>query len=97
MGAQTRVTLRVSPGAARSRVVGRYAEGWKIRVAAPASDGRANDALVRFLSSTLAVPAGTVQIVSGLTSRDKIISLAGVDAAEIERRLAAASADPQGA
>src|SRR5436309_670719 len=65
-------------------------------VAAPATDGRANDALIRFLSSTLDVPTAQVQIVSGHTSRDKIISLAGVDADEVQRRLAAASANPQG-
>jgi uncharacterized protein len=96
VAAQSRLTLRVSPGAPRSRIVGRYANGWKIRVAAPATDGRANDAVVRLLSSTLDVPAARVQIVSGHSSRDKIISLTGVDADEIQRRLTAASADPQG-
>ena len=96
MSAGARVTLRVSPGAPRSRVVGRYANGWKVRVAAPATDGRANDALVRLLSSTLHVRAAQVDIVSGHSSRDKIISLAGLDADEVERLLAAASANPQG-
>jgi len=96
VGAQSRLTLRVSPGAARSRVVGPYASGWKVRVAAPATDGRANDAVIRLLSSTCDVPKAQVQIVSGHTSRDKIISLTGLDADEVQRRLAAASADPQG-
>lgn len=96
MSARARVTLRVSPGAPRSRVVGRYASGWKVRVAAPATEGRANDALVRLLSSTLHVPAAQVDIVSGHGSRDKIISLTGLDADEVERLLAAASANPQG-
>ena len=96
MGAQARLTLRVSPGAHRSRVVGRYADGWKVRVSAPATDGRANTALVRFLSTTLDIPAAQVEIVSGHASRDKIISLGGVDADELDRRLTAASADPQG-
>jgi uncharacterized protein len=96
VGVQSRLVLRVSPGAPRSRVVGRYASGWKVRVAAPATDGRANDALVRLLSSTLDVATAQVQIVSGHSSPDKIISLTGVDADELERRLTAASADPQG-
>lgn len=96
MRAQSRLTLRVSPGAPRSRVVGRYGTGWKVRVAAPATDGRANDALIKLLASTFDVPAARVQIVSGHTSRDKTVSLAGLVADEVERCLAAASADPQG-
>ena len=86
-----RLTLRVSPGAARSVVVGRHGAGWKVRVAAPPEDGKANDAVVRLLSDTLALPARDVQIVSGRSSRDKIIALEGMRPAEIERRLAEAS------
>jgi uncharacterized protein (TIGR00251 family) len=92
-----RVKLRVSPGAKRSAVVGRHGAGWKVRVAAPAEGGRANDALVRLLADSLDVAAAQVEIVSGHTSRDKTITLSGLDAGEIDRRLAAASADPQGA
>ena len=91
-----RLTLRVSPGAKRSAVVGRHGGGWKVRVAAPAEGGRANAAVVRLLADSLHVASSDVEIVSGHTSRDKTISLTGLDAAEIERRLAAASADPQG-
>jgi uncharacterized protein (TIGR00251 family) len=86
-----RLTLRVSPGAARSAVVGRHGAGWKVRVAAPPEDGKANDAVVRLLSDTLVLPARDVQIVSGRSSRDKIIALEGMRPAEIERRLAEAS------
>jgi uncharacterized protein len=93
----TRLRLRVSPGASRSAVVGRHGAGWKVRVAAPAEGGRANDALVRLLADRLDVPARQVEIVSGHASRDKTISLSGLDGDEIERRLAAASAEPQGA
>ena len=42
MAAPSRIRLRVSPGAARSRVVGRHGDGWKVRVAAPAENGKAN-------------------------------------------------------
>lgn len=78
-------------------VVGPHGSGWKVRVAAPAEDGRANAAVVRLLAESLAVPAADVSIVSGHGSRDKTISLAGLDADEAARRLAAASADPRGA
>jgi uncharacterized protein (TIGR00251 family) len=94
--AQARLRLRVSPGAARSAVVGRHGAGWKVRVAAPAEGGRANEALVRLLADSLRVPTADVAIVSGHASRDKTIALTGVDQDDVEQRLSAASANPQG-
>lgn len=83
----TRLRLRVSPGAARSAVVGRHGDGWKVRLAAAPQRGRANDALVELLSEALAVPRSTVRLVSGRASQDKIVELAGLDPATIDDRL----------
>jgi len=79
--------VRVSPGAKRSAVIGRYGTGWKISVAAPPEGGRANAELVRLLASALGVPERTISIVSGLTSRNKTVAVEGVDAEEADRRL----------
>lgn len=87
----TRVRLRVAPGAARTGVVGRHGDAWKLRVTAPAEDGRANDAVLRLLADTLALPLASVKLVSGQTSKDKIVELAGVEPEEIERRLSSAA------
>ena len=87
----TRVRLRVAPGATRAGVVGRHGDAWKVRVTAPAEAGRANDAVVRLLADTLAVPSTSVTLVSGHSARDKIVELAGVDPEEIERRLSTAA------
>ena len=76
----TRIRLRVSPGAARAGVVGRHGDGWKVRVAQPAEGGKANEALVTLLAETLAVPRGDVAVVSGRSSREKIVSVSGIDA-----------------
>lgn len=86
-----RLTLRVSPGAARSLVVGRHGDGWKVRVGAAPEDGKANAAVVRLLADTLSLPARDVEIVSGRASRDKTVALTGIRPEEIERRLAEAS------
>src|SRR3954453_13920116 len=86
----TRLRLRVSPGATRGGVVGRHGDAWKVRVAAPAEGGRANDAVVRLLAETLSVPREAVQLVSGQSSRDKIVELAGIDGNLVERRLTSA-------
>jgi uncharacterized protein (TIGR00251 family) len=68
----------VQPGAKRSEVVGLHGERLKIRVAAPALDGRANDALIAFVTEALRVPRRDVSLVSGERSRDKLIAVAGV-------------------
>jgi uncharacterized protein (TIGR00251 family) len=86
----TRLRLRVSPGATRAGVVGRHGEGWKIRVAAAPEGGRANEAVMRLLADTLSVPRDAVTLVSGHSGRDKIVELAGLGPAQIERRLTSA-------
>ena len=91
MGASsTRLRLRVSPGAARTAIVGRHGDAWKVRVAAPPEDGKANEAVLRLVAEVVAIPRGRVALVSGHGSRDKIIELAGMTPAETERRLASA-------
>jgi uncharacterized protein len=87
----TRVRLRVAPGSVRTGIVGRYGDGWKVRVAAPPEGGRANDAVVRLLAGTLEVPRGDVAVVSGKGARDKVVTVDGLDEQEIERRLIAAA------
>ena len=82
--------MRVSPGARRRGVVGRYGDGWKVSVAAAPERGRANAALVALLAEALAVPADSLAVVAGVASRDKVVDARGLDAAEIDRRLTAA-------
>ncbi len=92
MTASTRLQLRVSPGASRTGVVGRHGDAWKVRVAAPPEGGRANEAVVRFLADMLGLPRRDVAIVAGHSGRDKIVSLAGIDLEETERRLVSVTA-----
>jgi uncharacterized protein (TIGR00251 family) len=82
-----RLRLRVSPGATRTELAGRYGDGWKVRVSAPPERGRANEALVRLLADRLDVPPDSLAVVSGQTSRDKLVELRGLALAEAERRL----------
>ena len=92
----SRLRLRVSPGAARSRVVGRHGDAWKLRVAAAPEAGRANEAVVRLLAEALAVPREAVTLVSGQLGRDKIVELNGIDPSQIERRLTSAAGKERG-
>jgi hypothetical protein len=83
----TRVRLRVSPGARRTEVAGRYGDGWKVRVSAPPERGRANEAVLDLLADTLELPRRSLSIVSGHGAREKVVLMEGVGPAEIERRL----------
>ena len=67
--------------------MGRYGERWKIRVAAPAEAGKANEALLELLAATLGVERSRIRVVSGTASRDKIVEVTGIDA---EKRAPAA-------
>ena len=85
--ATTRLKVRVSPGARRPGIAGRHGDGWKVRVAEPPEDGRANEAVLRLLAEALDVPRARVTLVSGHSSRDKIVVLDGVEQEHIERVL----------
>ena len=90
-----RLHLRVSPGATRSCVVGRHGDGWKIHVAAPPEDGRANAAVVRLIARSVSVSRDAVTLVSGHASRNKVVELSGIELARVERRLGEAAAKEQ--
>ena len=89
MPPSTRLRLRVTPGARRSEVVGRYGEAGKLRVAAAPERGRANEAVLDLLACSLEVPRASIELVSGHTAQDKVVELAGIEPAEAERRLTA--------
>ena len=65
--------LHVQPGAKRTEFAGKHGDRLKIRLAAPAHEGRANQALVEFLADYYGVPRRSVTIVGGLRSRQKSV------------------------
>jgi len=69
--------LHVQPGASRTEFAGRHGERIKVRLAARAIDGKANEALIDFLASHYGVPKRNVRIVSGLKSRQKRVVIDG--------------------
>jgi len=86
----TQLKVRVSPGARRPGIGGRHGDAWKVRVAEPPENGRANEAVLRLLAETLDVPRGRLALVSGHASRDKVVSLEGLEPGRVERLLASA-------
>ena len=92
MSPSARLRLRVTPGAKRSEVVGRYGDAWKLRVTAAPDRGRANEAVLQLIAASLDVPRASVELVAGHTAQDKIVELAGMGPAEADRRLTALTA-----
>jgi uncharacterized protein len=91
MAARTSLRLRVAPGTNRPGVVGRYGDGWKVRVTAPPEGGRANEAVLRLLAKTLGVPRRDLELAAGSTSRDKVVVLLGLTTESADARMAAAA------
>jgi uncharacterized protein (TIGR00251 family) len=81
------LTVHVVTRAARNQVVGVHGQALKIRLQAPPADGAANAALLEFVAALLGLPTRQVEILSGHTSRDKTLSIRGLDKAAVENRL----------
>ena len=84
-GTSLRFRVRLQPRASRNEITGVLDGALRVRLHAPPVDGAANEALVAFLADRLAVPRRGVRIVSGATSRTKMIEVDGVSSAEVER------------
>jgi uncharacterized protein (TIGR00251 family) len=82
-----RITVKAHPRARRSAVAGRHGDAWKLDLAAPPVDGKANEECIRFLAEFAGVPRSHVRIVSGVSGRMKIVEIEGVSQDELERRL----------
>lgn len=79
--------LRIQPGAKQTSVIGPLADQLKIAVQAPPVDGKANEALLRWLAQTLGVKKAQLTLVSGQTSRDKRVRVEKIKAAQIQAAL----------
>ena len=79
--------VKVHPRAKKNAVTGEVGEALKIALTAPPVEGRANEACIAFLAELLNVPRSSVTIAAGESSRNKVIRVAGLRAAEVEKRL----------
>lgn len=81
-----RVAIRVGPGAARTRVGGSHGEALVVKVAAPAVEGKATEAALAAVAVAVGVRSRDVILVSGRTSRDKVVEITG-DVAQVTERI----------
>ena len=84
------LAVRVTPRASRNEIVELLDDGTiKIRIASPPTDNEANETLLEFLSQILGVPKSRLDIVAGVTGRDKLISVVDMDAETANQRILA--------
>jgi uncharacterized protein (TIGR00251 family) len=79
--------VHVQPGARATEVVGRHGDALKVRVAAPATGGRANEAVVAVVAEEFGLARHDVELVSGASSRRKRIRLADLTIDEARREV----------
>lgn len=77
------IKVRVQPRASRTEIIGEHAGAIKMRVAAPPVDGKANEECRRYLAKLLKVGATSVEIISGDSSRDKVIRVSNISALRV--------------
>ena len=81
--------VKVHPRARKNAITGVVGDALKLALTAPPVAGRANEACIAYLAEFLNVPRSSVTIAAGETSRQKLIRVAGLSAAQVETKLRA--------
>ena len=79
--------LRIIPNAPRNEIVGWHGPALKVKVHAPALEGRANAELLAFLAEALDLPRRSVTLLRGDKSRQKVVQIAGLNEGGLKSRL----------
>jgi uncharacterized protein (TIGR00251 family) len=82
------LAVRVTPRASKNEIVDILSDGTvKVHLTAPPVEGKANEALLKFLSKVLDVPLTRLDVVAGATGRDKLISVIDMDASTLHKKI----------
>jgi uncharacterized protein (TIGR00251 family) len=79
--------IRVHPRAKKNAITGEAGDALKLSLTTPPVDGKANAACIEFFAKLLNLPRSSVTIAAGLTSRNKVIRVAGLSAQQLRDRL----------
>ena len=75
---ETFVKVYLQPRSSKNEIVGSYRDGIKVKVTAPPIEGKANEALIRFLAGELGISSSCIQILKGHHSREKTLKILGL-------------------
>jgi uncharacterized protein (TIGR00251 family) len=87
LGSGVSFAVKVRPRAKKNAITGKLGDALKVSLTAPPVEGRANEGCIEFFAKLLKVPRSSVTIASGLTSRNKVVRVAGVTAQYVRDRL----------
>ena len=74
---ETLIKVYLQPKSSKNEVAGPYRDGIKVKVTAPPVEGKANEALIRFLAKEYGIPPSCIEIIKGLHSREKTLKISG--------------------
>jgi len=83
------IKIKLLPRSSKSRIMGMEGEFYRVKVNSPPVDGEANKELVSLISKKLKVPKGSIEIISGRTSRMKVLCVQGIDKETVTRLMQA--------
>jgi uncharacterized protein (TIGR00251 family) len=79
---ETLIKIYLQPKSSNNEVVGPYRDGIKVKVTAPPIEGKANEALIRFLAKKFGIPPSYIEILKGHHSREKTLKISGLSLQE---------------
>lgn len=74
---ETLIKVYLQPKSSKNEVAGPYRDGIKVKVTTPPVEGKANEALIRFLAKEYGIPPSCIEIIKGLHSREKTLKISG--------------------
>jgi uncharacterized protein len=82
------ISVRVTPRSPKNEITEILDNGTiKIRLNAPPVDGKANQALIEFLAKMLEVKPAQIDIIAGLTSKDKLLTITGLRPEDVQQKI----------
>ena len=78
--------IYLQPRSSRNEIVGPHRDGVKVKVTAPPLEGKANEALLRFLAKELGISSSCIEILKGHHSREKILRISYSNALTLKRK-----------
>jgi uncharacterized protein (TIGR00251 family) len=93
-GPSCKLAIKAIPNAPRNAVAGWLGDALKVKVHAPALEGRANDELCEFIADTLGLPRRAVTVAMGDKSRQKLLLIDGLTLDEVRLRLKVSASKP---
>jgi uncharacterized protein len=84
---KTEIRIKLLPRSSKSQIMGREGEFYRVKVNSPPVDGEANKELISLISKKLRIPKSNIEIISGRTSRMKVLRVLGLDIQSVSRRM----------